>query len=126
MRSPVGRYATALMNGEKSAAHGNLRLGSFAGLSMGPIARVMCRKAGIRRWSCVDSVKYFDYSYRSFNVSGPLHKTSFRAIRVPIQAVIVQRQYLPKRESPRPLGDSLKLSDRLLCLIYWTYNTTYI
>ena len=76
MRSPVGRYATALMNGEKSAAHGNLRLGSFAGLSMGPIARVMCRKAGIRRWSCVDSVKYFDYSYRSFNVSGPLHKTS--------------------------------------------------
>jgi hypothetical protein len=77
IRSPVGRYATALVSGEKSAAPGNLRLGSFAGLSMGPIARVMCRKAGVRRWSCADSVKYFVYSYRSFDISGPLNTSSF-------------------------------------------------
>ncbi len=77
MRSPVGRYATALMNGEKSAAHGNLRLGSFAGLSMGPIVGVVCRKVGTGRWNCVGNAKHFDPNYRPLNNTSLLNTSSF-------------------------------------------------
>jgi len=48
MRTPalVGKYETALLNGEKIALYGNLKLGIFAGLSMAPSVRVRCKKAG--------------------------------------------------------------------------------
>jgi hypothetical protein len=46
---PVGRYETALLNGEKIALHGNLKLGIFAGLSMGPFVMASFRKIGGRR-----------------------------------------------------------------------------
>ncbi len=37
---------------------GNLELGIFAGLSMGPFARVSARRTGGRRSSYVGNVKY--------------------------------------------------------------------
>jgi len=43
---PVGRYETALLNGEKIALHGNLKLGICAGLSMEPYVMARCKKAG--------------------------------------------------------------------------------
>jgi len=46
---PVGRYEIALLNGEKIALRGNLKLGIFAGLSMGPFVRARCKKAGGKR-----------------------------------------------------------------------------
>ncbi len=51
MRSlaPAGRQETVLLNGEGTALPGNLKLGIFAGLSMGPFAKVSVRKTGGRR-----------------------------------------------------------------------------
>jgi len=51
MRTPhhVGRYETAHLIGEKIALHGNLKLGIFAGLSMGLFVRARCRKTGRKR-----------------------------------------------------------------------------
>jgi hypothetical protein len=43
MPVPVGRYETVLWNGERTALHGNLKLGIFVGLSMGPFVRVNCK-----------------------------------------------------------------------------------
>lgn len=57
---PVGRYEIALLNGEKIALHGNIKLGIFAGLSMGSFVRARCRKAGRKRRNYADNVKYFD------------------------------------------------------------------
>lgn len=48
MRVPVGRYETALLNGEKTAPHGNSKLGTLAGLSMGLFVRGVFREAGNR------------------------------------------------------------------------------
>jgi len=47
--APVGRYEAVLLNGERSALLGNLKLGIFVGLSMGPFVRVSVRKTGGRR-----------------------------------------------------------------------------
>jgi len=47
--APVGRYETVLLNGERIALLGSLRLGTFVGLSMGPFAKVSVRKTGGRR-----------------------------------------------------------------------------
>jgi len=47
--APAGRYETVLLNGERTALPGNLKLAIFAGLSMGPFARVSVRRTGGRR-----------------------------------------------------------------------------
>ncbi len=49
MRVPVGRYETVLLNGEKTALHGNSKLDTLAGLSMGPFVKASFRKIGGRR-----------------------------------------------------------------------------
>jgi hypothetical protein len=46
---PVGRYETALWNGEKTALRGNLKLGTSAGLSTEPFVRASRKKAGGKR-----------------------------------------------------------------------------
>jgi len=46
---PVGRYETALLNGEGIALLGNLKPGIFAGLLMVHFARVNVRTSGGRR-----------------------------------------------------------------------------
>jgi len=47
--APVGRYKIVLLNGERAALPGNLKLDIFAGLSMGPFVTVNIRKTGRRR-----------------------------------------------------------------------------
>ena len=68
---PVGRYETARLKREKSVLHGNLKLVIFAGLSMEPSAKGMCRTAGRRRFNYVDNVRYFDGCYLLFETTGP-------------------------------------------------------
>jgi hypothetical protein len=62
MRSPVGKFATALMSGEKSVLPGSLKLDSSAGLSMGHIVADISKEAGKRRWNYADNVKYLESS----------------------------------------------------------------
>jgi len=47
--APVGRYEAVLLNGGRIVLLGNLKLGIFVGLSMGPFVRVSVRKTGGRR-----------------------------------------------------------------------------
>jgi hypothetical protein len=47
--APAGRQEIVLLNGERIARPGNLKLDIFAGLSMGPFVRVNIRKTGRRR-----------------------------------------------------------------------------
>ena len=47
--SPVGRYETVLLNGEKIVLPGNSKPVIFAGLSMEPFVRVGYRKTGVKR-----------------------------------------------------------------------------
>ena len=56
----AGKCETALANGDKTALHGNLKLGIFAGLQLGRFVRGRCRKIGIRKFNYAESAKCID------------------------------------------------------------------
>jgi len=63
MRVLVGRCEIALLNGEKIVPPGNLKPGTFAGLSMGPFVRGAFKEAGKRSRRSVANVKCFERCY---------------------------------------------------------------
>ena len=89
--APVGRYETVLLNGERIALLGSSRLGIFAGLSMGPFAKVSFRKAEGRRQDSAGNAKYFARCYRP-------HKTNmllyfFNSVSSPVILNLIQIIY---------------------------------